>query len=717
MIYLVSKQTALFNSSNYMVISKERALEMLSPLEIISADTETEGLDPYTKKLLSIQLGNSDFQIVIDCLTINILFFKELLETKPLMFWNAGFDLMFLYHNGIYPNHIYDGFLAEKLLWLGYDRKAHGFSLKDAGQYYLGIDLDKSVRGKIITVGLTDEVVVYGANDIKYQLAIKDKQAIELQEKDLVRAVEFENEFVKCLAYIKYCGVKLDVDKWKQKADNDLAERSKYEKLLNQYVIKWCSDNPDKIPTTIYYYADSSEFFSNTMLQEWISENIPTRATRCPAKDNGTIMAWVLRQSNPFININTQGDLFEGFNTEPTCTINWSSQKQVIPFFKLLGINTVVNDPKTGKQKDSIEDNVLSPQRGDFEILPIYSKYQEYSKLTSTYGYDFLKLINPVSGRIHSELFQLGADSGRLSSRNPNIQNLPRDEFTRSCFIPESGNAWISADYSGQESFLMASLANDTAMLDELVNGSGDLHSLTAKIVFPQIPRDMPLKEVKKNFPELRQEAKGYEFCFNYLGNDFTLVMNYGLSRERAKEIYENYMNGFSGLKAFQEFRKRDVFDKGYILISPITGHKCFVPEMEYVKEQLEKQKSPGFWENYKLLKLTDPSNPIIGEVKRLSKMRGDIEKHSGNYVIQGAGALCFKLASIKLFNYLKQHNLLNVVKYCVPVHDEINLECPKEMAENIAKVLVQCMEAGGAPFCTRAKLTADYVIAEHWVH
>lgn len=84
----------------------------------------------------------------------------------------------------------------------------------------------------------------------------------------------------------------------------------------------------------------------------------------------------------------------------------------------------------------------------------------------------------------------------------------------------------------------MASVANDKAMLDELINGSKDMHSLTAKMVFKdKIPQDMPTEKVKKQFPELRQEAKGYEFCFNYAGNASTLVRNYGIPKRELKKL------------------------------------------------------------------------------------------------------------------------------------------------------------------------------------
>lgn len=96
-----------------------------------------------------------------------------------------------------------------------------------------------------------------------------------------------------------------------------------------------------------------------------------------------------------------------------------------------------------------------------------------------------------------------------------NLQNLPADAETRACFIAESGNKWISIDYSGQETYLLASIANDEAIIKELTEGSGDIHSLTAYMSYKEIPRSTPIKEIKEKYHDLRQEAKGIEFAIN----------------------------------------------------------------------------------------------------------------------------------------------------------------------------------------------------------
>lgn len=664
MIYLVTKQQSLWTSDRYKVISAEEALELLAPLSVVELDTETMGLDPYTKELLTVQLGCAEFQVVIDCTSVDIHLFKEYMENPQRMFlgWNIKFDLKFLYHQRIVPLRVYDGYLAEKLLWLGYPAGMHEMSLKAASINYLGVDMDKSVRGKIIQTGLTEDVIVYAAGDVSYLGKIRDKQLIELEKKGLLKAIDFENEFVKCLAYIEYCGAKLDVDKWKIKMATDLNNLEKYKAELN----------------------------------EWVEES---------------------EYSSKYCSVNIQGDLFNGFDTKPRCHINWTSSQQVIPLFEELGLNLKVLDKKTKHYKKSVDIKVVEPQASKSPLIPIYIKYKKAAIIVNTFGQKFLNLINPVTGRIHANFNQLGTDTGRLSSTEPNLQNLPHDAQTRACFVSDKGNRWISADYSGQESYLMASMANDEAMLDELINGSGDLHSLTAKMVFQQIPRDMPLKDIKKNFKDLRQEAKGYEFCFNYGGQDSTLIRNYGLDAKRAKEIYENYMSGFAGLKRYQDFRRVDVMRKGYILLSKITGHKAYIYDYDELKMQMEKQDDPDFWAYYREMKQENPECDTVQGVRRLARRKAESEKQSINYPIQAAGALCFKLASIKLFNWLLKNGLLFKVKYCIPVHDEINLEAPDEISEEVADILVKCMVSAGKPFCTRAHLGADVEIGDHWIH
>lgn len=711
MIYLVSKQESLFDTDDYEKISLDDSIDLLKLHDWIEYDSETEGLDCYTKRLLCSQYGIPDIQIVVDNTTVPIEKLKPILEdpNKTFLGWNIGFDLRFLYHHRIVPYNVWDGMIAEKLLYLGYPAQFHSLSLQSAAEEYLGVNIDKTVRGQIVNQGLTVPVIKYAAGDVTYLTKIKEKQDIELKKKDLVKAAEFEMKFVPVISYMEYCGAKIDPSKWNQKIIRDKEAVIEAESKLNKWVENYYLENRGIESGTIKVKTTEVPIMEEIKLLD----ELPNNNRQIKRISENGLVHYEYDNPFPYITSNVQLDFFSDLNSEAKCVIKWSSSKQVIPLFEHLGINCTTIDKKTKEKKKSCDIKLIEPQQAKSSIIPIYVEYKKAKILVDTFGQKFIDKINPVSGRIHPNFFQLGSDTGRLTASNPSLLNLPRDAFTRSCFVAEKGNKWLSCDYSGQESFLMASIANDTAMLDELVNGSGDLHSLTAKMVFKEIPRDTPLKEIKSKYHDLRQEAKGYEFCFNYAGDWNTLMKNYGLPKARAIEIYENYMSGFAGLKKYQEFRKQDVLKKGYILISPITKHKAFIYDWDNL---CRIQKLLDSDEGRYLIGRKDGSLLKDDEVF-LRRRLAESMKQSVNYPIQGSGALCTKLAMIKFFNYLRANNLLFKVLLCILVHDECNVEAPEEIAEEIADIIVKCMESGGKPFCTRAHLGADISIGNYWIH
>lgn len=618
MIYLVTRQLQLYNSSNYKLISVKKSLELLEPLNIIGVDTETKGLDPHTGTLLLLQLGCNEFQIVIDCTTIDVSLYKEYLESDRLfLFWNARFDLKWLFNYKIVPKKVWDGYLGEKLLWLGYPvvltpekwdrikeprydyipadikRKKKAYyiiymNLKKAGQLYCNVELDKTVRGQIIWKGITEDVIIYAATDVKYLEEIKLKQDKELKKKDLLKAMEYECRFIIPLAYLEYCGIKIDIDKWLKKMAKD-------QEALN--IVK-------------------------NKMNAWLIENYP---------------------DSKYIYVDLQGDLFSDkpFNPTPRVSLNWNSGKQVIPIFKHFGVNVEVE--KDGENKNSINEKVLAPQVDKCSLISLYLEFKGLMKLVSTYGQNLLNQINPNTGRLYTNFNPIGTDTARISSGGKytengkekkyiNFLNFPSDDLTRSCFIAEEGNKFISIDYSGQESFIMADISNDKAIIDELTYGDKDLHTLTAKIVYDYIPKDMPAKEVKKKYHNERQKSKGYEFAFNYSGNATTIKRNFGLTDEEANRIYNSYMSGFNGLKKYQEFRKKDWWNKGYIDLNPKVGYKAFIYDWKYLMSVQGTFKEPGFWDHYKAMKDSGESSYTVTKVKDYFKRRSDCDRQSVNY-------------------------------------------------------------------------------------
>ncbi len=728
MIYLVSHNKSLFQTDKYIEATMEQAMSVLLPLKLCQLDTETKGLDCHTKALLTIQLGNKDNQVVIDWTTLTPRekqIVKNYLESDRLFLgWNLMFDLTFLYVQGIYPKHIWDGMIVEQLLYLGYPAQMREKSLKAAAWNYLNINIDKTVRGKIVNDGLTTEVVIYAAGDVTYIEDIKEKQDIEVEKQGMKLAVELECEFVKSLAYFKYCGVHLDITKWKAKMAKDQAKLDKAISELNAWVVAWDKENPHngydiQYPELKYpkYSADYPAEVKRLTKDGY--KRFPQEDLQTP---DGKVDAYKKVIKNQFTRIDTQGDLFTGFDTEPKCVINWSSQKQVIPLFELLGINVETFDKKTKQKKKSIEANVLKPQKNDFPIIPIFLEYQEAAKVVSTYGQNWLNAINPKTGRIHADFHSIGTDTARVSSGGGvwklNMQNLPHDPETRACFTSEEGNAWLSADYQSQESRIIASVSKDEKMIDLFENGCGDVHSLVAYMSYPNIiPRDTKIEDIKKLYHNWRQKAKSIEFAINYGGDYNTISKNDGIPVEEAKEIYDNFMEGFPGIKRYQDYCRAAVMRDGYILLNPLTGHRAHIYDAEELKETHNKMQEPGFWEYYQNVRKRNPQDEIVQEVRHYMQRKAASEKQSINYRIQNRGAMCFKLSSIKLFNWIVDHKLIDKVKMCVPAHDEFNLECPVAIKEQIGKVLIDCMIAGGKPFCPNVFLGADIDINDHWVH
>lgn len=288
----------------------------------------------------------------------------------------------------------------------------------------------------------------------------------------------------------------------------------------------------------------------------------------------------------------------------------------------------------------------------------------------------------------------------------PQLQNLPADEITRASFCAEKGNIWISVDYSGQESVLMADFSQDPSMMDVFLKGE-DMHSTVAyRIYLDEIPRDTSIKDIKKLYKHLRQEAKGPEFCFAYGGNDSTLVAQYGMSSEKAKSIYDNYMKGFPGIAKFQNYQKNFVVKNGYILISPITGHKAFWWDWEYWKK-IQSSYTSEFWEEYKLYH-KGTGDSVAKKVSTHFKAKTKWEKNACNSPLQGAGAIIFKIFNKMLFDWVVENNYFNIVKFCIPVHDEINIECPKEIAEEVREKVQSIMKEAAKPFLKTLELNSD---------
>lgn len=547
MIYLVSRQRTLFKSNKYEEISPEKAIEMLSKEEILGADTETEGLCPIDKKILSIQLGNEDFQIVWDCISYPLIMLKDLLENPNILYiWhNASFDFQWLLQVGIVPKNYFDTMIGERVLNNGKDRAHYSVSLKTCAMKYCNYDMDKTARGEIITNGLTERTIVYSATDVKYSIPIYKAQQQELIKYHVKKAASFESKFTVVVAYTKLCGVKLDIDRWKAKMKKDEAKRDKYLKILNKWVIDYYNKHNGSEGYIEYTTIVDTQLIhrgDNNIPKDLAPLNIDIESKYHLSSSAGTFkqvdsdkygfiiygtykipFGYTLRNKfNPFIEQvkAIQLNMFEDVPLEfgNKCIINWSSTYQVVPLFELLGFNCDTVDKKTKMPKKSADMKLIKPQRELYpEFVDAYIGYKEASKLCEAFGQNYLSAVNKVDGRIHADFNAIGTDTFRMScggtKNSVNLQQLPSDAETRACFISEKGNKFISIDYKSQESRVIASVTGDPAMIHIYDKGEcEDMHSLVAFMAFPNIiPRDTPIKDIKKKYHSARQDAKKVE--------------------------------------------------------------------------------------------------------------------------------------------------------------------------------------------------------------
>jgi DNA polymerase I-like protein with 3'-5' exonuclease and polymerase domains len=426
----------LWSNLNYDNCSVEELYEYFSTRSVISLDTETEGLDPYTCKILTLQLGDKDVQFVIDVSVYPISTFKNLLEDKNKLFilQNAKFDFKFLLHNGIRLRNIYDTFLAECILTAGHDSRELG--LDSIVYKYVGEKLDKSVRSAIHREGLTRRVIEYAAKDVEYLEVVMHKQLEILQRFELTEVLELENKVVIAFAVMEYNGVFIDADKWSQVSRQTGLNVKELEEKLDDIVV------------------------NEPALSKYVPKYI-------------------------------QGNLFN--YTSRLLSINWASPAQKLEILKTLDINV-----------SSTMELELQQKKSSHSIVPMLIEYSKQLKLNTSFGRNFLKFINPVSGRIHCNVFQI-LSTGRISVSEPNLNQIPNPEksqlgkLIRNCFIPQKGYKIVGGDFSGMELRLIAEFSQDPLWINAFNDGK-DLHAELAATTF-----DIDIKDVK-NYTDFKPD-------------------------------------------------------------------------------------------------------------------------------------------------------------------------------------------------------------------
>ena len=348
---------------------------------------------------------------------------------------------------------------------------------------------------------------------------------------------------------------------------------------------------------------------------------------------------------------------------------NISSPKQVGEvLFERLAL-----DPKAKKTKKGqyvTNEEVLEALQRKHPVVGKILDYRGVKKLLSTYIDALPQLINPQTGHIHTSFNQTVTATGRLSSSNPNLQNIPvRDaqgKEVRKAFIPYPGQLFFSADYSQIELRIMAHLSQDANLIEAFVQGN-DIHAATAAKIFKK-----PLEEVTS---DERRKAKTANFGIIYGISAFGLAERMGVSRTEAKQLIDGYFETYPGVKAYMDKSIEMARDKGYT--ETIFGRRCQLPDI-------------------------NSGNAVV---------RAYAERNAINAPIQGSAADIIKIAMIRIGRRMKQEAFQS--KMMLQVHDELNFSVVPEEKERLQSLVIEEMQAAAQ---LRVPLIADCGWGANWL-
>nr|WP_314560767.1 DNA polymerase I [uncultured Capnocytophaga sp.] len=351
-------------------------------------------------------------------------------------------------------------------------------------------------------------------------------------------------------------------------------------------------------------------------------------------------------------------------------TFNLSSPKQLGDIlFEKLKIDSKPKKTKTGQYATSEE--VLAPFASKHKIVADILEWRQVQKLKSTYV-DALPLeVNPITGRVHTTYMQTVAATGRLSSNNPNLQNIPirtpRGQQVRKAFIARNSDyVLLSADYSQIELRIIASLSQEHNMIESFLRNE-DIHRATAAKVF-----NVPLEEVTR---EQRSHAKTVNFGIIYGVSAFGLSAQTDLSRSESKELIDTYYASYPNLRNY--ISKQIEFAREYGYVETILGRRRYLPDIH-------------------------SHNQVV---------RGGAERNAVNAPIQGSAADIIKIAMIRIYEQLQDQQLQT--RMLLQVHDELVFDVPKTELEIVKPLIKEAMENA---FTLVVPLVADLGIGDNWL-
>ena len=348
--------------------------------------------------------------------------------------------------------------------------------------------------------------------------------------------------------------------------------------------------------------------------------------------------------------------------------VNSTQQLSGALFIKLALPTESLRKTKSGHYSTAA--NVLEGLRGQHEVIDLILEQRQLTKLKSTYVDALPQLVNPSTGRIHTSFNQTGAVTGRISSSNPNLQNIPiRTELGRAvrrAFVADEGWKLVAADYSQVELRVMAHIAQDPGLLSAFERGE-DIHAATAAAVL-----GVPLDEITK---DQRRIAKSVNFGLSYGQSAFGLAQQTGMSREEAAQFIKTYFEKYPGVRDYIDHTKHQAAEQGYV--ETLLGRRRYFPNLATMR----------------------------------GPERGRAEREAINMPIQGTAADIIKIAMIRLHKTLPERGMR--ARMLLQVHDELVLEAPNDELEAVVLLVREVMSGA---FELSVPLKVDVEVGQNWL-
>lgn len=658
---------------------------------ICSLDTETTGLDPmqddivgfslYTPKEKAVYIPINHVDYITNQKVSNQLSKQEckeqlerLMGTKLIMF-NAKFDIRVLRHQiGVYLTAWWDGYIAQKLLNENEEvnklKPLHNkYVLKSEQDAFSFSDYFDNMNFALVPINCG---YIYVARDAeitfelyKYQEQFLDKTSQKCIDKDLLDVVDVYRNIE-----IPLINVVADME------DNGILLDLEYAKQLSEKYNKLLLEKEAQFYNLCDKYNDKIEAY---------------------------------RKANP--------------NNKLGSMINIASSTQIaILLYDILGEKPVPRQPARGTGEAVL-------QAMDNEFCKAILEYREVAKLITTYVDKLPKVINPNDGKIHCSFNQYGAKTGRFSSNEPNLQNIPsHNKDIRKMFVADEGYVLMSSDYSQQEPKVMTQMCGDEKMLQVYKEGK-DLYAQIASLAFDKPYEDClefyldengkKTDKTNKEGKERRTQAKSILLGILYGRGIASVAEQLHTTQQKAQAIQDKVFKGFPAIKKFETDSKQMAIEKGFV--TTLWGRKRRLPEMQLPKYEFDfslKQEEnydpldfdnevqEDYYDEFLVDKYTKLMDRAYGrvqkeQVKAKAKEEGVIIKDNGGFIadaerqcvnsrIQGSAADMSKKAMILIGNDERLKEL--GFKLLIPVHDELIAECPienvKECSERFAKLM-----------------------------